>query len=117
MGNVFRMGTFSREKQRTRPVRFKVHDILREVKMLNTSKNLKIGERYSSIYFMPDLTRNQQQTVLKLRDKRGRKSDAGKEIQVIQKEKIIKQATKQQTGDHISISRRRRAQQTSRSCF
>ena len=68
--NDFRLGTFSGEQQRTRPVRFTVDDMGGKRKMLDASKNQKNGDGYSNIYFTQNLARNQRQTVFKLRDYR-----------------------------------------------
>ena len=102
--NAFRLGHFNREDQRTRPVRFSVHDMDGKRKVLNASKNLKNVEGYSNIYFTPYLTRSQREIAFKLREERRRRIGAGEKNLVIRRGKIIEQAPRQQTGDHIYVA-------------
>ena len=102
--NVFRLGAFSRDQQRTRPVRFTVQNMEGKRRVLSASKNLKNVEGYSNIYFTPDLTRSQRETAFKLREERRRRIAEGEENLVIRRGKIIKQAPKQQTGDHTYVA-------------
>ena len=102
--NVFRLGTFSRDGQRTRPVKFTVQNVEDKRRVLGASKNLKNVPGYSYIYFTPDLTRSQRQTAFELRQERRRRIEAGEENLVIRRGKIIKQAPRQQTGDHTYVA-------------
>ena len=102
--NVFRLGTFSRDGQRTRPVKFTVQNVEDKRRVLGASKNLKNVPGYSNIYFTPDLTRGQRQTAFELRQERRRRIEAGEENLVIRRGKIIKQAPRQKTGDHTYVA-------------
>ena len=102
--NVFQLGHFNREDQRTRLVRFSVHDMDGKRKVPNASKNLKNVEGYSNIYFTPDLTRSQREIAFKLREERRRRIGAGEKNLVIRRGKIIEQAPRQQTGDDAYVA-------------
>ena len=48
--NVFRLGAFSKDRNRSRPIRFTVQNMDGNRKVLSASKNLKNVEGYSNVY-------------------------------------------------------------------
>ena len=71
---VIRLGNVSRERRNPRPIRFTVQTMSDKQRVLNASKALINNERFSNLYFSPDLTNGQTKAAFLLREERRRRT-------------------------------------------
>ena len=72
----------------------------RQQRVLNASKALINNERFSNLYFSPDLTNGQRKAAFLLREERRRRIAAGEDNLVIRRGKIVERVARQESSDH-----------------
>ena len=63
-------------------------------------KPLINNERFSNLYFSPDLTNGQRKAAFLLREERRRRIAAGEDNLVIRRGKIVERVARQESSDH-----------------
>lgn len=101
--NVIRLGRLTSENGKPRPLRFTVRDNEVKRRVMNSCRNLKTSNEYSSVFFTPDLTQNQRKEAFLLRESKRQREREGEHNLIIRRGKII---TKPTTGDHVYSQRR-----------
>ena len=98
--HVIRLGNMSRERRNPRTIRFTVQTMSDKQRVLNASKALINNERFSNLYFSPDLTNGQRKAAFLLREERRRRIAAEEDNLVIRRGKIVERVARQESSDH-----------------
>lgn len=101
--NVFRLGRFSEDMRKARPLRFTVQNFDSKRSILDSSKRLRNHTEFSNVFFTPDLTQNQRKVAFELRQEKRRRVGLGEENLVIRRGKIVTQVTGNRS-DHDYIA-------------
>ena len=74
-----------RERRNPRPIRFTVQTMSGKQRVLNAPKALINNERFSNLYFSPELTNGQRKAAFLLREERRQRIAAGEDNLVIRR--------------------------------